>query len=82
VSFCLLFAHSKSKKNLASGFPPPLSFRPRVRHGVTLLDAESGLWIPAPFVIPHLMRNLDSGFPRAPACAGHGRQAGMTGKHS
>jgi len=25
-----------------------LSFRPRVRHGVTLLDTESGVWIPAP----------------------------------
>jgi len=35
----------------------------------------------APFVIPCLTRNLEYGFPRAPACAGHGRQAGMTGKH-
>jgi len=24
-----------------------LSFRPRVKHGVTLLDAESKVWIPA-----------------------------------
>jgi len=46
--------------------------------GMTQTAATSGVSID---VIPHLMRNLESGFPRAPACAGHGRQAGMTGKH-
>jgi len=58
----------------AGRFSPSLSFRPRVRHGVTLLSSV----IPTSSVTPHLMRNLESGFPppiRSRACF-HGNDRG------